>query len=74
MNRLAHTRGGCTSCWWRRNYYRADLVVLDDVYRPMDEAYSDNVRQKVSEWFFSEVLPRLRPGGKVVGIGTHFHH
>jgi hypothetical protein len=54
--------------------YRADLVVLDDVYRSMDEAYSDNVRQKVSEWFFSEVLPRLRPGGKVVGIGTHFHH
>ena len=40
----------------------------------MDEGYSDNVRQKVSEWFFSEVLPRLRPGGKVVGIGTHFHH
>jgi hypothetical protein len=54
--------------------YRADLVVLDDVYRSMDEAYSDNVRQKVSEWFFSEVLPRLRPGGKVVGIGTRFHH
>ena len=54
--------------------YRADLVILDDVYRSMEDAYSDTVRQKISEWFFSEVLPRMRPGAKVVGIGTRFHH
>ena len=54
--------------------YRADLVILDDVYRSMEDAYSDTVRQKISESFFSEVLPRMRPGAKVVGIGTRFPH
>ena len=54
--------------------YRADLVILDDVYRSMEDAYSENVRQRISDWFYGEVLPRLRPSGKVVAIGTRFHY
>ena len=54
--------------------YRADLIVLDDIYRSMEDAYSDSIRQKISDWFYGEVLPRLRPGARVVGIGTRFHH
>ena len=54
--------------------YRGDLIVLDDVYRSMDDAYSDSTRQRISDWFYGEVLPRARPGCRVVGIGTRFHH
>ena len=54
--------------------YRADLVILDDIYRSMEDAYSENIRQKISDWFYGEVLPRCRPGARVVGIGTSFHH
>ena len=54
--------------------YRADLVILDDIYRSMEDAYSENIRQKISDWFYGEVLPRCRPGARVVGIGTRFHH
>jgi hypothetical protein len=54
--------------------YRADLVVLDDVYRSMEGAYSETIRKKISEWLFSDVLVRCRPGARVVAIGTRFHH
>ena len=54
--------------------YRADLVILDDVYRSMEDAYSENIRKKISEWFFSDVLVRCRPGARIVAIGTRFHH
>jgi predicted phage terminase large subunit-like protein len=40
----------------------------------MEDAYSDTMRKKIREWFFSEVLPRCRPGARVVAIGTRFHH
>ena len=40
----------------------------------MEDAYSENVRQGITDWFYGEVLPRLRPGGKVVAIGTRFHY
>ena len=53
--------------------YSADLVILDDIYRSMEDAYSENIRQKISDWFYGEVLPRCRPGARVVGIGTRFH-
>jgi predicted phage terminase large subunit-like protein len=54
--------------------HRADLLIQDDVYRSQADAYSEVVRKSISEWFFSEALPRLRPGARVVGIGTRFHH
>ena len=53
---------------------RADCVILDDIFRSMDDAYSESTRRSISDWFYGEVLPRLRPGGKVVGIGTRYHH
>jgi predicted phage terminase large subunit-like protein len=53
---------------------RADCVILDDIFRSMDDAYSESTRRGISDWFYGEVLPRLRPGGKVVGIGTRYHN
>jgi predicted phage terminase large subunit-like protein len=54
--------------------HRADIIIFDDVYRSREDAQSDTTRLRISEWFSSEVLTRLRPSGKVVGIGTRFHH
>jgi predicted phage terminase large subunit-like protein len=53
---------------------RASIIIFDDVYRSREDAQSDTTRERISSWFSSEVLTRLRPGGKVVGIGTRFHH
>ena len=39
----------------------------------MEDAYSENIRKQISDWFYSEALPRLRPGASVVGTGTRFH-
>ena len=52
---------------------RADCIVIDDAYRSIDDAYSETIRQKVSDWFYGEVLPRGKPGFRVVAIGTRFH-
>ena len=45
--------------------YRADLVILDDVYRSMEDAYSENVRQRITDWFYGEVLPACGLVGKL---------
>ena len=52
---------------------RSDFFIWDDIYRSMEDAYSENIRKQISDWFYSEALPRLRPGARVVGIGTRFH-
>jgi predicted phage terminase large subunit-like protein len=54
--------------------HRADIFIFDDIYRSMADAYSETIRKSISEWFYSEALPRLRPNAKVVGIGTRYHY
>ena len=52
---------------------RADCIVIDDAYRSIEDAYSETIRQKIWDWFYGEVLPRGKPGFRVVAIGTRFH-
>jgi predicted phage terminase large subunit-like protein len=53
--------------------YRADLIIIDDPVRSREEAFSESARQKLYEWFVADLLPRLRPGGKVLLISTRWH-
>lgn len=52
---------------------RADLVVIDDPVRSREDADSETIRDKTLDWFRSDLLTRLKPGGRIVVIQTRWH-
>lgn len=52
---------------------RANLILVDDPYKSKEVAYSPAERKKISEWYFTDVVPRLLPGGVIVIIATRWH-
>ena len=52
---------------------RADLVVIDDPVRSREDADSETIRDKTDDWFRSDLLTRLKPGGRIVIIQTRWH-
>ena len=52
---------------------RADLVVIDDPVRSREDADSEVVRDKVWDWYKSDLYTRLKPGGKIILIQTRWH-
>ncbi|UYP17733.1 terminase family protein [Rhodococcus sp. Z13] len=51
----------------------ADLLIVDDPYKNMQEADSAAHRRKVSEWFKAVALTRLSPDASVIVIQTRWH-
>lgn len=51
----------------------ADLIVIDDPYKNMEEADSQAYRAKVQEWFNAVVTTRLAPGAPIILIQTRWH-
>lgn len=51
----------------------ADLFVIDDPYSGREEAYSATERRKVWDWFTSDVISRMMPGGRIVVIHQRWH-
>lgn len=49
---------------------RADLIIIDDPLKSVEEAASDNLMQQRMELFNSVVKDRLKPGGRII-ICTH---
>jgi predicted phage terminase large subunit-like protein len=52
---------------------RADLVIIDDPVKSWAEADSPMCREHAWEWYRSDLLPRLKPGGRVVLVMTRWH-
>lgn len=52
----------------------ADVLIIDDAIRNRADALSANKRDSIWEWFQSTALTRLEPGGRLVLIGTRWHH
>lgn len=52
---------------------RANLILIDDPYKSKQVAYSPAERKKISEWYFTDIVPRLLPGGVIVIIATRWH-
>lgn len=52
---------------------RADLVLIDDPVKSQAEADSAGQRDHVWSWYRSDLIPRLKPGGRVVLIMTRWH-
>lgn len=52
---------------------RADLAVVDDPFSSKKEAYSENARDTVWEWYINDLGPRLKPSAKRVVMHTRWH-
>jgi predicted phage terminase large subunit-like protein len=52
---------------------RADLVVIDDPIKSHAEADSAAARERLWEWYRSELVTRLKPGGRIVLVMTRWH-
>ena len=52
---------------------RYDLIILDDIV-DQENTVTAYQRERMEEWVRDTVLTRLTPGGKVVAIGTRWHH
>src|SRR5262249_12109757 len=53
--------------------FRADGALIDDPIRSREDADSELVRDKIWDWYKSDLLTRLRPGGWIVLIQTRWH-
>ena len=52
---------------------RADLILIDDPIRSQAEADSRARRDELWDWYRSDLLTRLKPGGRVVLVMTRWH-
>ena len=52
---------------------RADLVLIDDPVRSFLDADTPAQRDAAWGWYRTELLPRLKPGGRVVLVMTRWH-
>jgi hypothetical protein len=53
--------------------YRGDIALVDDPVRSREDAFSESARERVWEWYRADLLPRLKPGGRVVLVMTRWH-
>ena len=53
--------------------FRADLAVIDDPVRSREDADSKIIRDKTWEWYQSDLITRLKPGGARILIQTRWH-
>jgi len=53
--------------------FRADLAVIDDPVRSREDADSDLIRERIWDWFKSDLSTRLKPNGRIVLIQTRWH-
>jgi predicted phage terminase large subunit-like protein len=52
---------------------RADLVIIDDPVKSYREADSVVQRDHLWDWFRSDLVTRLKPGGRIVLVMTRWH-
>jgi predicted phage terminase large subunit-like protein len=53
--------------------HRADLVIIDDPIRSHAEADSPLLRERIWNWYRSDVITRLKPKGRIILVMTRWH-
>lgn len=48
--------------------FRADLAIIDDAVSGFEQAQSETQLLKIHGWFETDLITRLKPGGKIVNI------
>jgi predicted phage terminase large subunit-like protein len=51
----------------------ADLLIVDDPLKDLQEAQSPAVRASLKDWFSGVAFTRLEPGGRIVVVSTRWH-
>lgn len=51
----------------------ADLFIIDDPIKNMEEAQSPKLRENLWDWYQTAALTRVEPGGAIVIVGTRWH-
>ena len=51
----------------------ANLLIVDDPVKSVEDAESETVREKTWDWFRGTAMPRLEPGAAVIVIMTRWH-
>lgn len=51
----------------------AKLIIIDDPIKSREEAESPLQREKLWDWYASDVLSRLEPDGKIIIVQTRWH-
>ena len=51
----------------------ADLLIIDDYFKDVEEALSETMRTKLYQWYLSTSGTRLSPTGAVVIMATRWH-
>ncbi len=51
----------------------ADLLIIDDYFRNIEEALSETIRRKMYQWYLTTSRTRLSPTGAQVIIATRWH-
>jgi len=52
---------------------RADLILIDDPFGSWEEANRESERNRIYDWYTGDLINRLKPGGRVLLINTHWH-
>jgi predicted phage terminase large subunit-like protein len=52
---------------------RADLILIDDPVKSQAEADSASAREHLWSWFRSDLITRLKPGGRILLVMTRWH-
>lgn len=53
--------------------FRADLADIDDPIRSRQDAESESVRDRIWEWYKSDLSTRLKPGARIILTQTRWH-
>lgn len=53
--------------------FRADVAIIDDPIKGREAADSENDRDKVWEWYNGDLIPRLKPNGRIILMHTRWH-
>ncbi len=75
-HRFATTRGGQYLAAGARQTVtgrRADLLLIDDPVRSQADADNAMARERLWDWYRSDLVTRLRPGGRIVLVMTRWH-
>lgn len=51
----------------------ADLLIIDDQFRNVEDALSETIREKHKQWYLTTSKTRLMPGAAIVMICTRWH-
>lgn len=73
---ISRHSGGVEAHGWKGSITGkgADLLIIDDLIKNHEEAFSPTYRESMKNWFASTAFSRLSPNGIVIVVMTRWHY